>query len=57
MKISQALILICDGPELKDGAGDGTPGPGREEPRVRGGLAERQRWGVRPVTDTDWDQQ
>ena len=53
MKISQALIIICDGSELKDGAGDGTPGPGREEPRVRGGLAERQRWGVRPVTDTD----
>ena len=58
---SMALIIICDGPELKDGLliADGTSG--LENRRLGGGLAERRdgemgTGRVRPVTQ-DRDQQ
>ena len=47
---SVALIIICDGPELKDGLliADGTSG--LENRRLGGGLAGEERWG-----DGDWE--
>ena len=38
---SLALIIIRDGPELKDGMVDGTPGPGRAEPESRRKIGGR----------------
>ena len=47
---SLALIIIRDGPELKDGMVDGTPGPGRAEPE------SRRKIGGRWEAEGDWEE-
>lgn len=47
---SLALIIIWDGPELKDGMVDGTPGPGRAEPE------SRRKIGGRWEAEGDWEE-